>query len=95
MNIRYEHNKDIDKIALQELFLSVEWDSGRYPEQLQKAIKTSHKVITAWEGDQLIGLINAIADDAAIVAATADITKVFIVFYPFKVLSVMSIIARL
>lgn len=64
MNIRYDHNKDIDKDSLQELFLSVEWDSGRYPTQLKKAIQTSHRVVTAWDGEKLVGLVNTIADDA-------------------------------
>ena len=64
MNIRYDTSKDIDQDSLQELFLSVEWDSGNYPAQLRDAIRTSHRVVTAWDGDKLVGLINAIADDA-------------------------------
>ncbi|MFC2034424.1 GNAT family N-acetyltransferase [Chloroflexota bacterium] len=64
MNIRYDDCKEIDKDSLQKLFLSVEWDSGNYPEQLQEAIRTSHRVITAWDGDNLVGLINTIADNA-------------------------------
>lgn len=64
MDIRYDENKEIDKESLEELFLSVGWDSGNYPEKLQEAIRTSHRVVTAWDGNKLIGLINAIADDA-------------------------------
>ena len=64
MSIRYDHNKDIDKDYLQELFLSVGWDSGNYPEKLHKAIQTSHSFVTAWDGENLIGLVNTIADDA-------------------------------
>ena len=75
MNIRYDHNKDIDKDSLQKLFLSVEWDSGRYPTQLQKAIQTSHRVVTAWDGEKLIGLINTIADDAITVYIPYTVVK--------------------
>lgn len=57
MNIRYDENKEIDKESLQELFLSVGWDSGNYPEKLQEATRTSHRVVTAWDGNKLIGLI--------------------------------------
>jgi GNAT superfamily N-acetyltransferase len=63
MRIRYNNNKDIDKESLKDLFLSVKWDSGNYPGQLQKAIRTSHRVFTAWDNEKLVGLINTIADD--------------------------------
>ncbi|WP_240479816.1 hypothetical protein [Paenibacillus wynnii] len=40
MSIYYASNKeDITKKALQELFLSVEWESGKYPMSLYKRLK--------------------------------------------------------
>lgn len=42
------------------MFLSVEWSSGHYLEKLAAAIKNSGSVFTAWDGDKLIGLINAL-----------------------------------
>src|SRR4030042_4991617 len=62
MAIEYRYIKDIDKRQLRSLFLSVNWDSGNYPEKLQLALKGSHKVITAWDGDKLVGLMNSLAD---------------------------------
>ncbi|MFA9560329.1 GNAT family N-acetyltransferase [Evansella sp. AB-rgal1] len=65
MDIYYK--TDIENIThegLHELFLSVEWESGKFPSELLKAIKGSHSVITAWDGDKLIGLINALSDGA-------------------------------
>jgi GNAT superfamily N-acetyltransferase len=65
MSIYYK--TDIENIThegLQELFLSVEWESGKFPRELLKAIKGSHSVITAWDGEKLIGLINALSDGA-------------------------------
>lgn len=47
---------------LHDLFLSVEWSSGHYPEKLAVAMQNSSTVYTAWEGDKLIGLINALDD---------------------------------
>lgn len=47
---------------MQDLFLSNEWDSGNYPDKLQTALKGSHQVITAWDGDKLVGLMNALSD---------------------------------
>ncbi|WP_336758145.1 GNAT family N-acetyltransferase [Paenibacillus sp. USHLN196] len=63
MSIYYASSKeDITKDALQELFLSVEWESGKYPNELLQAIRGSHSIVTAWEGDKLVGLINALSD---------------------------------
>jgi hypothetical protein len=45
MEITYFFEKDIDKKQLQDLFLSVEWSSGNYSDQLKLAILNSHKEI--------------------------------------------------
>jgi GNAT superfamily N-acetyltransferase len=62
MAIEYRYLKDIDKKQLKDLFLSVKWDSGNYPDKLQLALKGSHQVITAWDGNKLIGLMKSLAD---------------------------------
>ncbi|MDQ0192826.1 GNAT family N-acetyltransferase [Paenibacillus wynnii] len=65
MSVYYASNQeDITKEALQELFLSVEWESGKYPIELLQAIRGSHSIVAAWDGDKLIGLINALSDGA-------------------------------
>jgi len=62
MEIKYQATKDIDADQLRNLFLSVEWDSGNYPDKLKVAICNSHQVYTAWDQDRLVGLINSLAD---------------------------------
>ncbi|NEG77955.1 GNAT family N-acetyltransferase [Bifidobacterium avesanii] len=52
---------------VQRLFLSVGWVSGRYPEQLHRALMGSSTVISAWDGDRLVGLVRAL-DDGAMLA---------------------------
>ncbi|MDO4461269.1 MAG: GNAT family N-acetyltransferase [Bacteroidia bacterium] len=47
---------------LEELFLSVEWSSGHYPEKLEIAMKNYETVFTAWDGEKLVGLISAMDD---------------------------------
>ena len=47
---------------LEELFLSVEWSSGHYPERLVKAMRNFETVFAAWDGDTLAGLICAMDD---------------------------------
>lgn len=60
--IEYREFKEFSAAQLQELFLSVGWLSGNYPERLEKAINNSNTVISAWDGTKVAGLINAIDD---------------------------------
>jgi GNAT superfamily N-acetyltransferase len=62
MEIKYKKIKDFKEEELQELFLSVEWDSGNYPEKLKMAIKNSHRVYSAYDEGKLVGLINSLSD---------------------------------
>lgn len=62
MNITYKNIKNFTEKQLQELFLSVEWSSGHYPEKLVVAMKNYGSVFTAWDEDRLIGLISSMDD---------------------------------
>ena len=62
MKIEYKHTKVFEQKDLQDLFLSVEWSSGHYPDKLVVAMKNSGSVFTAWDDGKLIGLINALDD---------------------------------
>lgn len=62
MAIKYKTTKIFNKQELENLFLSVEWSSGKYPEKLVRAMKNSDSVVSAWDGDKLVGLINALSD---------------------------------
>nr|WP_243686765.1 hypothetical protein [Methanobacterium formicicum] len=37
MVIKYKNIKDFKEKELEDLFLSVEWDSGNYPDKLKKS----------------------------------------------------------
>ena len=65
--INYEYQKDIPKDQLIALYESVEWSSAEKPDLLLKALGDSHTVITAWDGERLIGLGNAISDSHLVV----------------------------
>lgn len=67
MSIRYTDERGFTAEQLERLFLSVEWESGRFPEKLKRAMGNSAAVFTAWDGDSLIGLANAL-DDGALTA---------------------------
>lgn len=62
MGITYKTTHDFTANELQDLFLSVNWSSGHYPDKLVTAMKNFETVYTAWNGDRLIGLICAMDD---------------------------------
>lgn len=62
MDIRLDETREFDRDALQDLFRSVEWDSANYPDALQECLRGSHTVVSAWIGERLVGLANAISD---------------------------------
>lgn len=62
MEITYKNIHDFKQSDLQELFLSVDWSSGHYPEKLVIAMENFETVYTAWDKDKLVGLICAMDD---------------------------------
>ncbi len=62
MEIIYKKDNSYSADDVEELFLSVEWLSGKYPARLKRALDNCETVITAWDGNKLVGLINAIDD---------------------------------
>lgn len=66
-NIEFTEEKRFNQKQVEDLFLSVGWVSGKYPQKLYRALMNSETVISAWCGDELVGLIRAI-DDGAMVA---------------------------
>ena len=67
MEITYTEEKKFTEDEVQNLFLSVGWISGQYPSRLYKALMHSSTVITAWDGNRLVGLVRLI-DDSELVA---------------------------
>lgn len=65
--ITYTDEKKFTQQSVQDLFLSVGWVSGKYPTRLYKALINSATVLTAWNGNQLIGLVR-ILDDSEMLA---------------------------
>ena len=62
MDITYKNTHNFSQKQLNELFLSVEWSSGEFPEKLTIAMKNYPTVYSAWDGDELVGLISAMDD---------------------------------
>ena len=66
MAITYTEERNFTPQQVADLFLSVRWVVGKYPERLHKALMNSSRVISAWEGDHLVGLIR-VMDDSELV----------------------------
>lgn len=60
--ITYKDTHEFTAEELQDLFLSVEWSSGHFPDKLVIAMKHFETVYTAWDGDKLVGLVCAMDD---------------------------------
>lgn len=60
--IKYTEEKKFTQEQVQKLFLSVGWTSGNYPKRLYKALMNSSTVLTAWDDEELVGLIRVLDD---------------------------------
>lgn len=60
--LRYMEKKIFTKEQVQQLFLSVNWISGKYPERLYKALMNSSTVLTVWDDEKLVGLTRVLDD---------------------------------
>ncbi len=71
----FKYEKEIEQNKLVELFNSVGWKTAEYPNRLYNAIKNSGYVMSAWNKDDLVGLISAIDDGAINVFITYLLVK--------------------
>ena len=67
MKITYKNTHHFSKKELQDLFLSVDWSSGYFPEKLVIAMKNYETVYSAWDGDRLVGMV-CVMDDGIMTA---------------------------
>lgn len=58
----YTEEKKFTKEQVQQLFLAVNWVSGKYPERLYKALMNSSTVLTVWDDEKLVGLTRVLDD---------------------------------
>jgi len=62
---RNETGLPIEKVV--ELYASLGWSSAQKPQELKEGLRHSRTVITAWDGQRLVGLGNAISDGYLVV----------------------------
>ena len=62
IEIVYKDTHEFSREALEELFLSVEWSSGHFPDKLKVAMQNFKTVVSAWDGEKLVGMACAMDD---------------------------------
>lgn len=68
--IRFDTDKTFDRGQLIALYEDAGWTAyTRNPERLERAIANSTRVVTAWDGERLVGLARVLSDGEHIVYA--------------------------
>jgi GNAT superfamily N-acetyltransferase len=67
MEIQYREMREIPIECILALYQANEWSAAKKPAQSHQALLNSHTVISAWHGEQLVGLGNAISDGHLVV----------------------------
>jgi GNAT superfamily N-acetyltransferase len=57
-----DSRRDLPLDTLINLYRANAWSSAEKPELLHKALSASHSLVTAWDGEKLVGLGNALSD---------------------------------
>ena len=65
--IQYFETRNISLDSILALYKANEWSAAHKPTQLYDALMGSHSLVSAWEGDNLVGLGNAISDGHLVV----------------------------
>ena len=65
--IRYSETRDIPLDQIVALYRAVGWSAADKPDSLYNALINSHSLVSAWYGDRLVGIGNAISDGFLVV----------------------------
>ena len=65
--IEYRDSKDVPREQVLALYRTNDWSAAKKPDALCGALQNSHTVITAWDGEELVGLANALSDGHLVV----------------------------
>lgn len=60
--ITYSDRRDISIEQILPIYVANKWSSAEKPDLLHAGLMNSHGLISAWDGDQLVGIGSAISD---------------------------------
>lgn len=67
MNIKIKETREIPQDQLLEIYRLNGWSSAEKPQELFNALTNSHSLLSAWNGEKLVGVANAISDGHLVV----------------------------
>ena len=67
MEIRLSETRDIKREDIVALYRANGWGAAEKPDELYNSLMNSHTLVTAWDGNRLIGLGNALSDGYLVV----------------------------
>ncbi len=67
MSITISDTRDIELEAILDLYSANKWSAADKPDELYKALINSDSLISAWDGNKLVGIGNAISDGHLVV----------------------------
>jgi GNAT superfamily N-acetyltransferase len=65
--IEFRESRAIQPESVVALYRALAWSAAEKPDALHRALIGSHSLVTAWEGERLAGLGNAISDGHLVV----------------------------
>ena len=65
--IQFRYDKQLPRDQVVALYRACRWSAAEKPDELLRALAGSDSVVSAWDGDRLLGLGNAISDGAMVV----------------------------
>jgi GNAT superfamily N-acetyltransferase len=65
--IEYSERRDAPVEEIIRLYRANGWSSAEKPTELRNALQNSHALVSAWAGEELVGLGNAISDGYLVV----------------------------
>lgn len=66
-SIQLSETRELPLNQIVSLYRANDWSAAEKPELLENALLGSHSLVTAWEGERLVGLGNAISDGHLVV----------------------------
>ncbi len=66
-DIEYIQTRNLSIDDILNLYRANEWSSAKKPKELYNALMNSHSLVSAWDKEKLVGLINSITDGYLVV----------------------------
>ena len=67
ISIAYSETRDIRLESILRLYRANDWSAAGKPTELRNGLMNSHSLVTAWDGDLLVGLGSALSDGHLVV----------------------------